>query len=309
MITMTTSTHHSTNLAETLQSLGVEIKRVGDKEITGKCPVHIRTVGREDRSPSWSMNATTGLWICFSCGARGSLSSLLWELAGDGADGLSIQKMLVEASYKSLTSPKATHEELYVDREAFFNFQRVPEKLSSSRNLDGDVLYSHGVRWNQERKAWAIPIMAPTGLLNGWQEKKLGSVLNYPVGVKKSVTLFGVERFRSSTAVLVESPLDVVRFAQVGIPNAQAMATFGAYVSPEQLKLVLHLADKVVVAMDNDSAGVESSKRIYKQIGTPRNGLYWWDYSKTSAKDIGDMLDEEIIQGFTSAKVMPPWIA
>ena len=86
----TTSTPHSTNLAQVLESLGVEVKRVGDKEITGKCPVHIRTVGKPDNSPSWSMNATTGLWICFSCGARGSLSSLLYELSG-GDSGIETQ--------------------------------------------------------------------------------------------------------------------------------------------------------------------------------------------------------------------------
>lgn len=307
---MTTSTHHSTNIAQVLQNLGVDVHRIGEREITGKCPVHIRTVGREDRSPSWSMNASNGLWICFSCGARGSLGSLIHELSDgkDGVDPFTIQKLLVESSYSSLVTPKPTESEIYVDREAFFSFSRIPENLSESRNLNPDILHRHGVRWNQERKAWAIPIMSPTGRLDGWQEKKFDSVKNYPIGVKKSQTLFGVERFTSSTAVIVESPLDVVRFAAVGIAHTQALATFGAYVSDAQIELILHLADKIVIAMDNDDAGVQSSKKIYKQIGTPRKGLFWWNYSNTTAKDIGDMSDNEIINGFNTATIFPPWI-
>ena len=302
----TTSTHHSINLAQVLESVGVEIKRVGDREITGKCPVHIRTVGRPDNSPSWNMNAITGLWICFSCGARGSLSSLLYELTGD-SDSLGIQKMLVESSFEALKAPKSQQEEVYVDRDAFFGFARVPEALCESRNLDPELTHKHGVRWNKDRRAWAIPIMSPTGKLEGWQEKRLGSVLNYPNGVKKSKTLFGVERFKSKVAVLVESPLDVVRFAAVGV-DAQALGTFGAYVSDEQLRLTLYVADKIVVAMDNDDAGIASSKKIYKAIGTPRAGLLWWNYSGSSCKDIGDMEDEEIKVGLDTATVLPPWI-
>jgi len=302
----TTSTPHSINIARLLESVGVEIKRVGEREITGKCPVHIRTVGRHDNSPSWSMNANTGLWICFSCGARGSLSSLLYELTG-GVNSIDMQKMLVESSFEALKAPKITQEETYVDRDAFFGFVRVPETLCESRNLDPELTHKHGVRWNKDHRAWAIPIMSPTGRLEGWQEKKHGSVLNYPNGVKKSKTLFGIERFRSTTAVLVESPLDVVRFASLGL-DAQALGTFGAYVSDEQLRLTLYVADRIVVAMDNDDAGIASSKKIYKTIGTPRAGLLWWNYSGSNCKDIGDMEDEEIKVGLDTATVLPPWI-
>ena len=76
----TTSARPSTDLASLLQSAGIQIKSAGEREITGKCPVHVRVTGREDRSPSWSINAESGLWICFSCGARGTLTMLMAEL-------------------------------------------------------------------------------------------------------------------------------------------------------------------------------------------------------------------------------------
>lgn len=301
-----TSTPHTTSLAEVLQSVGVELKRVGDREITGKCPVHIRTVGREDRSPSWSINANTGLWICFSCGARGTLSSLLAELTGIEA-GLEIQKFLVSTNFNNLTLPKQGEESVYVDRDAFFRFDRVSDTKCSFKNLDPDLVHRYGVRWNPKSKAWAIPIMSATGRLDGWQEKKTGWVRNFPVGVEKGKTLFGIERFRSRTAILVESPLDIIRFAGV-FEKPQALATFGAQVSKDQMHLVTHVADRVIVAMDNDEAGIESSKKLYKFMNRPRKGLLWWNYDGTSAKDIGDMTDEEIESGFKTATVIPPWV-
>jgi DNA primase len=66
-----------TSIAEVLANLGIELTRSGGAEIVGRCPVHIKRVGKADNSPSWSMNAETGLWICFSCGAKGTLSSLI----------------------------------------------------------------------------------------------------------------------------------------------------------------------------------------------------------------------------------------
>ena len=43
-------------------------------------------------------------------------------------------------------------------------------------------------------------------------------------------------------------------------------------------------------------------------MGRPRKGLKWWNYQGTSAKDIGDMTDDEIEAGLTTATVVPPWM-
>lgn len=305
---MTTSIHQSTDLASILQSAGVELKRIGDREITGKCPVHIRTVGREDRSPSWSINAHSGLWICFSCGARGTLSSLLGELLGT-IDSISVQKFLINNRFENLSNRSSDEPvQPVVSTDTFFGFQRVSEKRCDYKNLDPDLVFTYGVRWNPEHKSWCIPIISSMGQLMGWQEKKTDWVRNYPIGVKKSETLFGIERFKNRSAVLVESPLDVIRLASV-FTKPQGLAAFGAYVSNKQMSLLVHVADSIVIAMDNDEAGVEASKRIYKNLPRPRKGVRWWNYSGVDAKDIGDMTDDEIEKGLLTATFMPPWIA
>ena len=301
------STPQSTDIASILETAGVDITKVGEREITGRCPVHIRTVGREDGSPSWSINSTTGLWICFSCGARGSLSSLLHELLGESS--VSAQQFLINAGMDRLLSTKTKeHVDPVLNVSAFSKFVRVPDKYCNHRNLHPDLVYQFGIRWNPENKSWALPVVSPIGQLIGWQEKKKDWVRNYPDGVSKGSTMFGIERFRGSTAVLVESPLDIVRFASV-FEKPRALASFGAHLTREQMDLLTHVADCVVVALDNDEAGITASKKLYKFLGTPRKGIKWWNYKGTKAKDIGDMTDDEIESGLLTATVVPPWIA
>lgn len=302
----TTQTPPSTNLADLLRSAGVQIKSAGEREITGKCPVHARVTGREDRSPSWSINAETGLWICFSCGSKGTLSMLLAEILGTN-NTWDVQKFIIQNSINRLTnSPKDAYEPV-VNIDEFASFKRVSDERCAYKNLDPDLVYQHGVRWNPKNKSWAIPIISPSAELKGWQEKKRDWVRNFPVGVEKAKTLFGIERFRSRTAILVESPLDIVRFNAV-FSRPQALASFGAHVSDTQLELLTQVADRIIVAMDNDDAGITASQRIYKKISTPRRGLLWWHYGSEGVKDIGDMTDDQIVNGFENATVVPPWM-
>jgi DNA primase len=88
----------------------------------------------------------------------------------------------------------------------------------------------------------------------------------------------------------------------------QALATFGAHVSKEQLNILATVADRVIIAMDNDKAGTESAKTLLKTLPRFRSGIFWLDYSKTDAKDIGDMTDEEVDYAVTNASVLPWWM-
>jgi 5S rRNA maturation endonuclease (ribonuclease M5) len=195
-----------------------------------------------------------------------------------------------------------------VDWVSYSRFEQPPVSVLNARNLDPDVALAHGIKWNVLKRAWIIPIVSPLGELLGWQEKGKDWFKNEPAGVKKSVTLFGIERFQSRTAVLVESPLDVVRFAS-SFNGMQALATFGAHVSKEQINILSTTADRVIVAMDNDKAGIESGKYLFKNLPRFRKGIYWLNYSKTKAKDIGEMTDEEIQYAVTESSVIPWWLA
>lgn len=304
---MTIMATGTTDLQNVLVDLGVEVTRAGEREISGRCPVHLSRTGKEDRSPSWSMNAETGLWICYSCGARGSLVSLISELTGDEASLIDVHSFLINSSLSRITRTEVAEEEPEVDWLSYSRFSNVPDAYLYNRNLDLNMVRKHGVRWDIKNKSWVIPIISPAGDLMGWQSKKVDWVRNYPIGVKKSHTLFGIEQFRNGTAVLVESPLDVVRMAPV-LETAQGLGTFGAYVSDEQIRLLGSVANQVIVAMDNDEAGIKASKMLFRNLPRFDKGVLWLNYKNTNAKDIGDMTDEEIMHAVSTATAIPGWL-
>jgi hypothetical protein len=308
---MTMMTTNDSALVEVLTNLGVEVRNTDGREIQGRCPVHLNRTGKEDRSPSWSMNASTGLWICFSCGARGSLPMLVEELTGDHSSLITVHTMLIDAGINQINqslSPASPREEglLSTDLVTFAKFSVPPKAELRRRNLTSEALEEYSVRWDSERDAWVLPILSSVGEMLGWQLKGSGWVRNYPKGVKASRSLFGMHRLNSATTVVVESPLDVVRFAGV-FSRPKAIATFGATVSDYQIRTISEIADRVVLAMDNDVAGWKSMRRMFTDMPALRKGLWFFDYNERPGKDIGEMSDNDIAEGVSCASLLPPW--
>jgi|TARA_B110001454_G_scaffold217588_1_gene243301 hypothetical protein len=293
------------DLAGALTRLGVNVTTVGDSEIGGHCPVHA------DNSPSWSMNINTGLWICYACGATGNLSQLALRLSVSSDEAMLLNQFIIESGLESL---KATGvgEEVFIpkaDVDTYRGFQPVPEQLLKSRGMDASVAHRYGLRWDPQPRHWIVPIVSPSGELWGWQAKGRGYFRNVPVGVNKSRTLFGLDRFRARTAVLVESPLDVVRVAsaRLGI-GVGGLASFGAHVSHTQMSLLSGRADIIVIALDNDTAGITAAKRVHDACPRPRGGISFLRYEHTNAKDIGEMTDDELEEAVTKASAVPWWV-
>lgn len=309
----------SQDLATILGDLGVEVKRVSGDEINGRCPVHHLTKGRESSRFSWYMNTDSGLHHCFTCGARGNLPQLVSQLTGDPDSITAVQTILIRNGIDRLYRTEEWEEpEVAVDWIKYSQFAPLPSSIINLRQLDPGVAHLYGVRWGMvpidktgaEEKMTIIPIVSPMGELMGWQGKKSGHFVNVPTGVHKSRTLFGIERARSRTALLVESPLDVVRFAGVcPFADVSPVATFGANVSDMQVNLITSRFDRLIVALDNpniDKAGLMESRRLHKLWPSFRKGLRYWDYSNTAAKDIGDMTDSEIIAGLDTLTLRCP---
>ena len=299
----TIKTAGTTDLADFLISIGVDVRKVG-QEISGCCPVHLSRTGKVDRSPSWSMNSDNGLWICYSCGARGTLNGLVWELTGKSS--IEASTMLMNSLVDGLDKPRVEHIPDF-NIQQYLSFPLPPEDELRKKRISNDCARVYGIRWNEERNSWIIPIINPDHSIIGWQEKAPRFVKNYPTGIRMRDTLFGIERFVSSVAILVESPLDVVRFAS-SFDGMQCLASFGASITHDQLQLLYNKADKVIVALDNDEAGITSAKKIFKDMPSLKNGVQWLKYKHTEAKDIGDMTDDEVYEAIMGASVIPWWV-
>ena len=298
-------------LVAVLERLGVAITTVGDTEVGGRCPVHHLTVGKEDRSPSWSMNLYSGLWICYSCGAKGNLPQLVLQLTDNSDEAVLVNEYIISSGLARLKAGTSDPAEAQpsVDLSTYREFVPVPEQLLEYRRIDPVVAQRFGIRWDPQPRHWIIPIISSTGDLWGWQAKGKGYFRNVPTGVPKSRTLFGIERFKAQVAVLVESPLDVVRLASLrpGLLT-HGLASFGAHVSTYQLNLMSRWADTIVIALDNDKAGICAAERVARDCPRPRGGINFLRYEHTNAKDIGDMTNDELEEALTGVSALPWWL-
>jgi DNA primase len=288
-----------------LEQLGIDVHRVSGDEITGRCPVHHKYKGRESTRYSWGINSETGLWHCWTCGAKGNLGHLVSEMSADPRMLWNVQRHLI------VSGLSRGHEEVddappTVNWSEYAKFAPLPPQMLELRKLTEVEARRFGIRWDTKMKAVIIPIISPAGALLGWQAKKSGWFHNHPDGVRKGSTLFGIERAIETTALLVESPLDVVRFHSVVSSGVSALASFGAVVSRDQIDILCDRFDKVIIAMDNDSTGVVSAQHLAKSLPSFRRGIFYWSYGSTNCKDIGDMTDEQILCGVDNVTAIPP---
>jgi hypothetical protein len=180
-------------------------------------------------------------------------------------------------------------------------FTSVPKDVCIARGLLPEVADKYGVKWNPLQGNWIIPIRDPmTSKLLGWQEKGHKTrFFRNTTGVKKSEALFGYEHYKGGDMIVVESPLDVVRLASLGIEGG--VATYGCAISDTQWSIIRG-ATRIIFALDNDDAGRACSGDLrFKaiDIGLP---CWFFNYTETDQKDVGGMSRKEIEWGLKNAR-------
>lgn len=279
-----------------LTELGIKYELRGD-EAWASCVYH-----SPDRNASWSVNIRKGVHSCFSCGAGGSLCSLVSHLRGisytesvlyvnDAVGWARADQWREDFENKSYSPPyfKVTAADMAL-------FTDPPAEALKDKSITAESCDIFNVKWNPAHESWICPYYDPhTYDLWGWQEKNKRIFRNYPAGTKKSKTLFGYNSFfPGADVVLLESPLDCCRLYDAGYPNG--LSSSGAAVSEYQLSLITRVTEHLILALDNDSSGRKAQKEIASTyIGVKR--LSFFNYGESKAKDIGEMTDEEIKWG------------
>lgn len=308
------------DVQQALLRMGILVEE-RNSELTGYCPMHLERTGKEDHNPSWSMNTETGVHHCFSCGYKGTLLTLVAEVRELKTDWGRLDfeaakdwlRSNVEIDFELLSKQLEEMRNTYVympkpiemSEARLAVFSAPPQWALDARDLADSACALHKVKWDTRQEAWITPIRNPeTKNLMGWQEKGQTNrtFRNRPTGVVKSSTLFGIDTWGGGTMLVVESPLDVVRLSSYGFTGA--VATFGASISEAQVDL-MRMADKLIIAFDNpriDAAGEKASKDMFTR--TKGSGLECWffNYSETESKDVGDMPEDAIRLGIQNAK-------
>lgn len=304
-----------------LQKLSIIVERERGEEVICYCPGHELRTGRQDNNPSWSINVSSGVHHCFSCGYKGNLITLVaeqlefisswgmlnldeaktWLRNNTKVDLEVLVKQMAEMKDAYISIPKPV--EMSEARLAIYS--KPTEWALKQRSVTEEACEKYGVLWDESIKSWILPIRNPeNNKLLGWQEKGQGSryFKNRPTGVTKSSTLFGIDAWTSGQMIVVESPLDAVLLESAGISGG--VACYGASLSTTQLQLVRR-ADRLIIAFDNprlDTAGRAGSMKMLEY--SKKNGVecLFLNYDGVEAKDIGDMTNNEIYKSVSTAK-------
>lgn len=291
-------------MKDTLTRLGIEYYSERGDEIQAACPAHKERTGHEDRNPSFYINADSGAFICFSCQWKGNVFTLVNYVHGDvdANTWLNSTEVLSLRVRRLTKEPPKIQEQTHITESMLSAFTTPPISVLKGRGLLPEAAAQFDLLWDERNKNWIIPIREViTNKLLGWQEKGYDRryFRNYPTGVHKSQALFGYNNYKSGNMIVVESPLDVVRLASIGVTGG--VATYGALVSSSQFNLIRG-GDRVIFAMDNDDAGKASTLNLYNLCKQMEKEAWFFNYNYLDVKDIGGMSLEEVQYGLDNAK-------
>jgi len=294
-------------------------------EAVALCPMHKERTGKEDNSPSWWINLTTGQHICFSCHYSGSLLKLVCDIKGFHRSSWTKEVVYDYASAKAWI---ASISDITPDKLASA-LRSTPQHISSlpkpvemsearlavfvnppldklnERKISPESAVAYEVLWDNKTASWILPLRDPeTSALLGWQEKGTDSrhFMNRPPGLKKASTLFGYGQMREDIVYVVESPLDCAHMMSEGFPGAVAVC--GSTISEEQIKLI-RSADRVIAAFDNaklDTAGKKASDDMSKLCLKYGINLTFFNYGDSGKKDPGDLNRDELEWGIENSR-------
>lgn len=292
-------------MEETLHSLGVEIIDSRGDEINCYCVAHEQRTGHVDHNPSFWINADSTAFICFSCGWAGNVYTLVKYITGGTyTPDFDTEPSAMLKRFRRITQEKVQEiaEPTRVNESMLSAFTMPPLEAMANRGLTPLACNDYEVLWDRHNANWITVLRNPvSGRLMGWQEKGAYQrhFKNVPTGIKKSTTLFGFNKYQGGDMIVVESPLDVVRLASIGIKGG--VATFGTSVSIEQVNLI-RSADRIIFAMDNDDAGRSASKSLLHTMREMGVECWFFYYGDIDAKDIGGMSKAEVLEGLEKAK-------
>ena len=178
------------DVVATLEKLGIETKPGAGSELSGHCPMHKQRTGQEDLHPSWSINSITGLFICYSCGYKGSILTLISDMTGMTLDEAKTQAVKPDMLTTVEKIPEAhikVRKEKTYDDSVLAQYRRPPSWARRRRHVSAEACELFDVRWEHCCECWILPIRSVDGPLLGWQQKGETSRVfrNYPAGVKK----------------------------------------------------------------------------------------------------------------------------
>jgi DNA primase len=274
-----------------------EVVMVRGDEYICKCKFH-----QDGGKPNLYVNGTKGLFICFACGAKGTLAS---QGQPDPPSKLELREKLAKVD----TPGPQPLSDLWLKQ---FD---LPHPKYQARHLSDEVIRMFQLGYDPFEDELTIPLRTWRGHLLGVIRRRTDDQrpsYRYPKGIPIGKHLFGAWKIRQRhrKVALVEGSLDAVACWDARVPS---VALLGARLTDDQTRVLLRLGvPHVVVMTDADKAGQEAVDQIHSQLkdtGIAMSvGVYrpYW----VGCKDPGDLArkPERIRKMFHSAMTWPAWL-
>lgn len=158
------------------------------------------------------------------------------------------------------------------------------------RGITMDSINEFHLGYSENQDMVTVPVFSDNGIPVGFVARSIeGKSFKNSTNLPRSKVLFGLNKCKFEEIIVVESSFDAIKLHQMGF---HSVATLGANVSREQLRLLEKYATKIILAPDSDDAGEGFVKKIMDSIKTRDISIIKVPEGK---KDIGDMTKEEIL--------------
>lgn len=238
------------------------------------------------------------MFICFSCGESGSINDMVMRttnrnyfeasrLIHSKKDSIDIERAVEEAMDTSLDYPEFDIDTINRLHENLLSSQKAKDYFYS-RNINDQSFINFKLGYSDKQDMVVVPVFDEFNRCLGFVARSVeGKSFKNSVGLPKSKVLFNLNKVKRSSIIVVESSFDVIRLNQAGF---NAVATLGATVSRTQVNLLQQYAKSIIVCPDSDDAGKKMVDRITNNIKNKVVDVV----SLNSAKDVGDLSDEEM---------------
>lgn len=263
----------STNYVSLAAELGIQGFLAG-KEYRARCPLH------HDRNPSFSMNVENGLWICHRGCGQGEFIELVErvyncssqearEWVHSNGNRVAVDKISTRLAQELGMVPGEVPqkaENLGWRRRYEAMTDKIMPLWFLERGFSWETIWHWRIRYDPTFDSVTIPVL--------WEEQLVGTVTRHSkpehpkyensVELPRSEILFGEISNAHGTIIICEGALDMLWLWQLGY---SAIGLLGTSMSRRQTELLKHQRlGEVVLALDNDEAGITATAEVTRQL-------------------------------------------
>ncbi|MFA5394604.1 MAG: toprim domain-containing protein [Methanogenium sp.] len=235
-----------------LKELGIEVEKFSNDNFMCHCPFH------SDTHPSFSISYD-GLWICFSCGRKGNVQTLLNLLGRPFLEPkISASDIACRLEYKH--QDKKLGVKYYYDYLFYKN--NYDHSYMESRGITQETANFFGLGYDKIRNGIIFPIYNYTKEFIGYSIRHIYKEPKYQHFSKK--ILYNEDKVSFEEPIyVVEGLIDVLKAHQLGIKNV--VGVMGAFINEHQEYLLLRFPE-IILGFDNDRVGKSSNIEYGKQL-------------------------------------------